>query len=101
MRRSPRPRSHNRMFPSSSAGPLPRLLVQLIGKVRLHRRPFAGNDAVDHRIAQRAVRCNLMVAQDTVEFCSQPFDAAPALMIAKLRAEFDRNAIEFLERMGE
>src|SRR5258707_9508434 len=89
------------MFPSSSAGPLPRLLVQLISQMRLHRRPFAGDDAVDHGIAQGAVGRNLMVAQDAILLGTQPLDATPALMIEKMRAEFYRNAIELLERVGE
>src|SRR5882672_1311060 len=89
------------MFPSSSAATLPRLLVQLIGQVRLHRRPFAGNDAVDHGVAQGAVRCNLMAAQDAVELGAEALDATPALMIEKMGAEFDRNAIEFFERMAK
>ncbi len=69
--------------------------------MRLHRRPFAGDDAVDHGIAQRTVGRKLMAAQDAVELGTQPLDAAPALMIEKMRAEFYRNAIEFFERMVE
>src|SRR3981189_2996738 len=69
--------------------------------MRLHRRPFAGDDAVDHGIAQRAVRRNLMAAQDAILFRTKPLDAAPALVIEKMRAELDRDAIELFERVGE
>src|SRR4249920_2916090 len=80
---------------------LPRPLVQLIGQMRPHRRPFGCDDAVNHGVAQRAVGRDLMAAQDTVELGSQPLDAAPALVIEKMGAEFDRDAIELLKCMGE
>ena len=49
--------------------------------MRLHRRPFGRDDAVDHRVTQRAVRRDLMTAQDAIEFGAQPFDPAPRLVI--------------------
>src|SRR4051812_36108986 len=52
------------------------LLVQLERQVRLHRRPLGGDDAVDARIAQRAVRRDLVIAQDAVELGAEPLDAA-------------------------
>src|SRR5262249_3521587 len=76
-------------------------LGQLIGQVRFYRRPFAGDDAVDAGIAQRAVLGALVAAQDAVEFGSQPLDAAPARVIEEVRAEFDGDAIEPLESMRE
>src|SRR5437868_288840 len=84
---------------ASGAAWLPRLFVELIIEMRLHRRPFAGDDAVNHGVAQRAVRCDLMASQNTVLLGAQAFDAAPALVIEEMRAELDRNAIELLEGM--
>ncbi len=46
----------------SGAADLPRLFVELIIEMRLHRRPFAGDDAVNHGVAQRTVRRDLVVA---------------------------------------
>src|ERR1700743_1698809 len=90
------------MYPSSPPGAvLPRFLIQLIGEVRLHRRPFAGDDAVDDRITQRAVGGNLMTAQNAVLLCTQTLDAAPALMVEEMGAEFDCDTIKLLERMRQ
>src|ERR1700682_1755072 len=80
---------------------LSRLLIQLIVEMHLHRRPFAGDDAVDHGVAQRAVRRDLMVAQNAILFGTKPLDAAPALVVEKMRTEFDRDAVEFFERVGQ
>src|SRR5215831_6015819 len=44
----------------------------------LHRGPLGGDDAVDACVAQSAIGCELMAAQDSVQFCAQPFDGAPA-----------------------
>src|SRR5262249_16907556 len=74
---------------------------QLEGEVRLHRRPFAGNDAVDAGIAQRAVPRALLAAQDAVELGSQALDAAPARLLEEVRAEFDGDAVGRLERVRE
>src|SRR5215469_12592237 len=72
-------------------------LIELVSQVRLHRRPFGSNDAVDHSVAQSAVRRNLMVTQNAILFRAQPFDAAPALVIEEMRAELYRDAIELFE----
>src|SRR5207248_8253923 len=72
-----------------------RLLVQLIVQVGVHRRPFGGNDTVNHCIAQRAVRRNLMAAQNAVQLGTEPLDAATALVVEEVRAKFYRNAIQF------
>src|SRR5262249_54735326 len=74
---------------------------ELIGQVRFHRRPFAGDDAIDAGIPQRAVLGALVAAQDAVELGSQALDATPARMIEEVRAEFDADAIERFERMRE
>jgi len=47
---------------------LPARFDQLKVQMRLHRRPFAGDDAVDAGVAQRAVGRNLMVAKDAILF---------------------------------
>src|SRR5215468_2156957 len=80
---------------------LTRFLVELIVQVSFYRRPFGRDDAVDHSVAQRAVRRNLVVAQNAVLLGAQPLDAAPALVIEEMRAEFYRNAIELLEGVAE
>ena len=54
-----------------------------------------------HGVAQRAVRRDRMVAQDAVLFRAQPLDAAPALLVEEMRAEFHRDAVELLEGMRE
>src|SRR5665647_1961338 len=92
---------HANRYPLRSKTLRTRLLVQLIGEMRLHRRPFAGDDAVDHGVAQRPVGRDLMAAQDAVLLGAQPLDAAPALMIEEMGAEFDRDAVEFFERVAE
>src|SRR4051812_19247779 len=71
---------------------LPARFGQLKVQMRLHRRPFAGDDAVDAGVAQRAVGRQLVMAQDTVELGTQALDAAPALVIDEMGAEFDRDA---------
>src|ERR1700738_4005243 len=80
---------------------LTRLFIPLICQTFLHRRPFDGDDAVDHRVAQRAIRRDLMIAQDAVELGPQPLDAAPALVVEKMRTEFYRDAIELFKGMRE
>src|ERR1700747_2764815 len=80
---------------------LPRLLVQLIRQMGPDRRPFGSDDAVDHGIAQRSVGRDLVVAQNTVELGAETFDAAPGLLIEKMRAELDRDATELVESMRE
>ena len=60
----------------------------------LHRGPLGGNDAVDAGIAQSAIGCELMAAQDSVEFCAQPFDSAPAGMVEEMSAKLDGDALQ-------
>src|SRR5215216_3400827 len=95
--------SENRypLFRIMLQGTLARLLIELIIQMRLHGRPFGRDDAVDHSVAQRAVRRNLVVAQDAVQLGAEPFDAAPALLVEEMRAEFYRNAIELFERVRQ
>src|SRR5262245_31890573 len=75
--------------------------AQLVREVRLHRRPFGGDDAVDAGVAQRAVGHDRVTAQDTVEFGAEPLDALAALVIEEVRAELDCDAIQRLEGVGE
>src|ERR1700721_2072454 len=77
------------------------LFVQLKREMRLRRRPFRGDDAENNRVAQRAVRRNLMVAQNTVLLGAQPLDAAPALVVEEMRATLNRDAIELFERVRQ
>src|SRR5262249_27942764 len=76
-------------------------LRELIGQVRFYRRPFAGDDAVDAGIPQRAVQGALVAAQEAVKLGSQALDAAPARMIEEMGAEFDGDAIKLLESVRE
>src|SRR5436305_8686624 len=64
-----------------------RLLVQLIVQMRFHRRPFGGDDTVNHSIAQRAVWRNLMAAQNAVQLGGQPLDAEAAMVGEEIRGE--------------
>src|SRR5580692_6636661 len=75
----------------------PRSFIELKREMRLRRRPFRGDDAEHDRVAQRAVRRDLMVTQDAVLLGAEPLDAAPALVIEEVRAELDGDAIELLE----
>src|SRR6185503_5030703 len=76
-------------------------LRQLEIEMRLHRRPFAGDDAVDAGVAQRAVGRPLVAPQDAVELGTQPLDAAPACVVEKVRAELHPDAVEALEGMRQ
>ena len=67
--------------------------------MRLHRRPLAGNDAVDAGVAKRSVARYLMAAQNAVELGAQSFDAAAALMVEKMRSELDRDAAQRVKGM--
>src|SRR5205823_5244526 len=80
---------------------LPARFDQLKVQMRLHRRPFAGDDAVDAGVAQRAVGQQLVMAQDTVELGAQALDAAPALVIDEMGAELDRDALIRLESVSQ
>src|ERR1700722_16127722 len=79
----------------------PWFFIELKREMRLRRRPFRGDDTEDNRVAQRAVRRDLMVAQNTILLGAQPLDAAPALVVEEMRAEFDRDAIELFERVRQ
>src|SRR4051812_47718041 len=69
--------------------------------MRPHRRPFGGGDAVDNSVAQRAVRRDLMTAQNAVLLRAEALDSAAALMIEEMRAEFHRNAVQRFEGVRE
>src|SRR2546430_13074980 len=80
---------------------LPRLFIELIVQMRLHRRPFAGDDTVNHGVAQGPVWRDLMVGQNAVELRAEPLDAAPAPVVEKMRPALDGDAIRLFERMGD
>ena len=69
--------------------------------MRLHRRPFGGGDAVDHGVAQRAVRRDLVAAQNAVLLGAEALDGAATLVVEEVRAEFDRDAVQRLEGVPE
>src|SRR3990167_5053586 len=58
-------------------------------QVGLHRRPFAGHDAVDAGVAQRTVRIGVAVdlvrAHHAVELGAQALDTATALVVEEVR----------------
>src|ERR1700687_1199790 len=68
-------------------------LRHLVSQMRAHRWPLAGYDRVHHRVAQRAIRRDLMVAQDAVLLGAKALDGTAALMIEEVGAEFDRDAV--------
>src|SRR5262245_55917194 len=76
-------------------------LLQLPIEVRLHRRPFGGDDAVDAGVAQGPVGADPVAPQDAVKRGAQPLDAASALEIEEVRAELDCDTAERLEGVGE
>ena len=67
------------------------------------RRPLAFDDAIDTGIAVTAlcggVPIELMTAQHTVEFGSQPLDSGSTLSVEKVGAKFDRDAAKGIERV--
>ena len=67
------------------------------------RRPLAFDDAIDTGIAVTAlcggVPIELMTAQHTVEFGSQPLDSGSTLSVEKVGAKFDRDAAKGIERI--
>src|SRR5262249_12420143 len=75
--------------------------LHLPREMRLHRRPLAGNDAVDAGVAKRSVVCYLMAAQGASELCATSLDSTAALMIKKMRWELDRDAAQRVEGMAE
>src|SRR5260370_15219820 len=79
---------------------LPRAF-ELVAKVPLHRRPFAVDDAEDHRVALRAIGRYLMAAQHPVLLGTEPLDRRARGVIEPVGAKLDRNALQLLERMRE
>src|SRR3954470_22395453 len=69
--------------------------------MRLHRRPLAGDNAEDHGVAQRAIRGNDVVAQNTILLGAEALDAAAALVVEEVGAELYCNAIKLLEGMRQ
>src|SRR5262249_77039 len=101
-----RGRGHNNMRPYSWLSSARSILFAsrpacLPNEIGLHCGPLAPDDAVDIGVAQRAVRGDLMVAQDAIEFRSQAFDRSSALMIEGVSPEFDGDAVERLECVRE
>src|SRR5688572_61821 len=70
-------------------------------EVTAHRGPLRSDDAVDARVAQRAVRRATMVAQDAIELRAQALDGAPALLVEEMSPELHRDALELLERVSQ
>src|SRR5262249_20218469 len=75
--------------------------LHLPRQVRLHGRPLAGDDAVDAGVAEGSVVRDLMVAQHTVQFCTQSLDSATTLVIEKMSAKFDRDATQCVKGVAE
>ena len=69
-------------------------LVEEPAEMRLHGGPLSRNNAVDASVAHGAVWRDLVIAENTVELRSQPLNGMPALMIEKVRAELDGDAIQ-------
>src|SRR5271165_1002956 len=82
------------------AAPAP-LGAEAMREMRLDRRPLAIEDAVDAGVAQRAVGRDLMLPQYAVHSCPQSLDGGAALLIEEVGAEFNRDAIQRFERMGQ
>src|SRR5262245_44181530 len=76
-------------------------LAELVAQVRPYRRPFARDDAVDARVAQRAVACALVTAQDAVELGADALDGATARGVEEMCPELHGDAVERLEGMLE
>src|SRR5580698_10906209 len=71
--------------------------VQAMGEMRLNGGPLAIQDAVHAGVAQSAVAGNLMLPQYPVQFCTQPQDGGPALLVEEVGAEFHGDAAQLLE----
>src|SRR5271168_3763040 len=72
-----------------------------IGQVPFHRWPLAFDDAEHDGIAVAPVGGNLVIAQDTVLLCAESRDRLARCTIEPVGAEFDRDALELFERLGE
>lgn len=92
-------RRNSRIFRGVETKPSVLARVQLIVQVLFHRRPFARDDAVHARIAQRAIGKASMVTQNAVELGPETLDCAPALMIEEVSAKLDGDALEMFECM--
>ncbi len=64
-------------------------------------RPFGGDDAVDGSVAQHAIGGDHMRTQDAVLLGAQALDGAAALMVEKMRPEFDGYAVQCFECVGK
>src|SRR5450432_3145942 len=71
--------------------------IKLEAQVLLHRRPFAVDDAEDHRVALRPVSGNLVIAQHAVLLRAKTRDRGARGVVEPVRAELDRDALESLE----
>lgn len=67
----------------------------------LHVRPFAGQDAVHDRIADRAVATGGVMADDAVFLGSEPFDGALGGEVEVVGAQADDLAADSLESVSE
>src|SRR5437879_1928729 len=92
--RAPEGMSH--LCPNTSSRTL-----ELELEMPFHRRPFAVDDAEYDGIALRAVRHELMVAQDGVLLGTQARDRLAGRMVEPVRAKLDRDASELFERVRE
>ena len=61
----------------------------------------AGEDRVHHRVAQRPVRHEQVVAQDAVLLRAEPFDRRPGRGVARVGAQFDGDAVQRPEGVVE
>src|SRR5215471_6557622 len=68
-------------------------LKQMI-EMGFHGGPLGGDDAVDACVAQSAVACELMAAQDSVELCAQSFDGASAGVVEEMSTKLDSDALQ-------
>ena len=77
------------------------IAAQTVRQILPNGRPFGRNDAVDHCVAHRSVMANLMIADNSIQFGAESFYAAATRSIEKMRAKFDRDAIEAFEGMRQ
>src|SRR5690348_12770760 len=77
------------------------IAVEQEPEVRLHRRPLAVEDAENDGVAAAAVGHQLVIAQDAVLLRTEALDRRTRGMIEPVRAEFDGDAAQRLERVRE
>src|SRR4029453_7707323 len=70
-------------------------------QIPLHRGPLAFDDAEHHGVAARAVRQELVIAQDAVLLRAQPLDRRARREIEEVGAELDRNALQRFAGMSQ